>query len=163
MDSGESRTPWTLENSDLDSEVRHKVNLELTQQLRELRESLLQERETGLREWGQRSGNAWDKQVGEPVCFSTPVEPRTNNAPVCHPQEGQLVSSIGGSGCIQSMDLFPPKQVDNLPQFNMVVWRRQSQTYSRLPLSPGNRTVCFQTGYIANQRSMMVVQIGLTI
>ena len=98
VDSGESRTPGIWDNSDLDSEVRRRVNLELTQQLRELRESLLQEREAGLREWDQRAGNAWDQQVGEPVCFSTPVEPRTNNVSVRHPQEGQLVSPIGGSG-----------------------------------------------------------------
>ena len=69
VDSGESRTPRTWINSDLDSEVRHRVNLELTQQLRELRESLLQDREAGLREWGQRAGNAWDKQVGETSVF----------------------------------------------------------------------------------------------
>ena len=94
VDSGESRTPGIWENSDLDSEIRRRVNLELTQQLRELRESLLQEREAGLREWNQRAGNAWDQQVGEPVCFSTPVEPRTNNVSVRHPQEGQLVSPI---------------------------------------------------------------------
>ena len=59
--------------------------------------SFLQEREAGLRERGQRAGNGWDQQVGKPVCFSTPVEPRRNHVSVRHPQEGQLISPIGGS------------------------------------------------------------------
>ena len=130
----ESRTPGTWENSGLDSEIRRRVNLEF-------RESLPGKRETGLREWGQRAGNAWDKWVGEPVCFSAPVEPRTNNVPVRHPQEGQLVSPIRGSGVYSEHGPFPTQTGGQSPSVWYGSRRQQSQIDSRLSLSPGNRTV----------------------
>ena len=90
---------------DLEAEVRRRVNTEINAQLRELQESILQEREIALRNTGVG--------VGDPLQSSTPAgQPGVNSRgdiSVGSPQVFSPISRSGGN-CLMGADKIPPAQ-----------------------------------------------------